>query len=63
MVKPNTQFELSVEDISLIEEALNLLQHHKVGAVGFEVQSIEDLKAKIFHQKNWYRPKGVYISG
>lgn len=63
MNKPNTTFELDVEDINLIEEALILLQHQRMGAVGFEVQSIEDLKAKIFHQKNWYRPKGIYISG
>ena len=62
-MKPNTQFELNVDDINLIEEALTLLQHQRMGTVGFEFQSIEDLKAKIFHQKNWYRPKGLYISG
>lgn len=62
-MKPNTEFELDVNDINLIEEALSLLQHHRMGTVGFEFQEIENLKAKIFHQKNWYRPKGVYISG
>jgi len=63
MVSPNTKFELDVSDIELIEEALGLLQHHRAGTVGFQVQSIEDLRAKIWHQKRWYRPKGVYISG
>ena len=63
MVKPNIKFELDVDDIDLIEEALMVLQHQRMGSVGFEVQEIEDLKAKIFHQKNWYRPKGLYISG
>ncbi len=63
-MKPNTQFELNVNDINLIEEGLTLLQHHRMGAVGFEVQEIEDLKARIFHQKNWYRPKNeIYIGG
>lgn len=63
MVKANKQFELDIDDINLIEEALVVLQHQRTGSVGFEVAEIEDLKAKIFHQKNWYRPNGVYISG
>ena len=60
MVKPNTKFELDVEDICLIEEALVALQNQNIGS---RSQQIEDLKAKIYHQKNWYRPDGVYISG
>lgn len=63
MTKPNMKFELDVNDIDLIDEALILLQHHRMGSVGFEIQSIEDLRAKIFHQKEWYRPKGLHISG
>lgn len=63
MVKPNENFELSVSDIDLIEEALNLLQHERTGNIGFSTQEIEELKVKIFHQKNWYRPNGLYISG
>ena len=63
-MKPNTNFKFDVADIALIEEALILLQHERMGAVGFEVSEIENLKAKIFHQKNWYRPKNdIYISG
>lgn len=63
MAKPNMLFELNVKDMELIEEGLILLQRHRMGSVGSEIQEVEDLKAKIFHQKNWYRPKSVYISG
>tara|TARA_Y100000389_G_scaffold192348_1_gene219677 strand:+ start:162 stop:350 length:189 start_codon:yes stop_codon:yes gene_type:complete len=62
-MKPNTSFNLDVNDIELIDEALILLQHHKTGTVGFEVEEITNLRAKIFHQKNWYRPKTKYIGG
>ena len=41
MVKPNTSFNLDVNDINLIDEALILLQHHRTGTVGFEVEEIE----------------------
>lgn len=61
MAKPNMLFELNVKDMELIEEGIILLQSQ--GAAGVKIQEIEDLKAKIFHQKNWYRPKGTYISG
>ena len=63
MVKPNTSFNLDTNDIDLIDEALTLLQHERTGTVGFEVENITNLRAKIWHQKNWYRPKGVYVSG
>ena len=58
MPRPNTSFNLNVNDIDLIDEALCLLQHHRMGAVGFEVAEIEELKAKIYHQKEWYNPGG-----
>tara|TARA_B110000259_G_scaffold106610_1_gene122252 strand:- start:14110 stop:14304 length:195 start_codon:yes stop_codon:yes gene_type:complete len=63
MAKPNTKFELSVNDIALIDEALALLQHHRMGAVGFETSEIEELKAKIFHQKVWYKVKVGFQGG
>ena len=63
MAKPNMLFELNVKDMDLIEEGLILLQRHHMGSVGSEIREVEDLKSKIFHQKNWYRPKGTYISG
>ena len=63
MAKPNTKFELSVNDLALIDEALALLQHHRMGAVGIEISEIEELKAKIFHQKVWYRVKVGFQGG
>ena len=63
MVKPNTSFNLDVNDINLIDEALILLQNHRTGTVGFEVEEITDLRAKIFHQKSWYRAKDKFQGG
>ena len=55
MNKPNTKFNLSVEDIALIERAL---QNSK------QTKEIRILLGKIHNQKNWYRPKGeIYVSG
>lgn len=56
-MKPNNDFKFSVNDIDLIDEALILLQHQRTGVVGFEISDIVDLRAKIFHQKNWYKVK------
>lgn len=58
MVKANTKFNLSVEDIALIDDALELLQIHRSGTIGFGDPEIENLKAKIFHQKTWFNPGG-----
>lgn len=61
MVKPNNNFELSVKDVEHIERALHLLQ--------LSLEEQEDKKqvvrllAKLYHQKNWYRPKENYVSG
>lgn len=62
-MKPNTTFELTVEDINVIDEALIVLQHQRMGAVGFEISQIVDLRAKLFHQKNWYRVKDDRFQG
>lgn len=54
-VKPNTQFELSVKDIAIIETALRSVPANK---------DIQEVLAKIHHQKNWYRRKDeIYVSG
>lgn len=63
MNKPNTSFNLDVNDINLIDEALILLQHHRTGTVGFEIEEITSLRAKIFHQKQWYRAKDTFQGG
>jgi len=57
-MKPNTQFTLTVKDIDTIERALFLLQTQTDSK-----KEIVDLLAKLFHQKNWYRPKKDYVSG
>lgn len=60
-MRPNTEFKLSVSDLSLIESAL----HEKISSSNIdEIERIRELLGRIHNQKNWYRPKqGVYISG
>ena len=54
-MKPNTQFNLSVRDLELIEQAL-LKQE--------QTTEVRALLGKLHNQKNWYRPKdGIYIGG
>ena len=61
MVKPNKNFELNVKDVEQIENALLLLQSV---VDQHEKKQIQKLLAKIYHQKNWYRPKDkIYVSG
>jgi hypothetical protein len=60
MAKPNESFKLNVKDIELIERALFLAQEKADDAGKREIQ---DLRAKLHHQKIWYRPKKDYVSG
>jgi hypothetical protein len=60
MAKPNESFKLNVKDIELIESALFLLQADADDAGKREIQN---LRAKLHHQKIWYRPKKDYVSG
>ena len=59
-MKQNTNFVLSVRDIELIEQSLFLLQTNADEAGKREIQN---LRAKLHHQKVWYRPGKDYISG
>jgi hypothetical protein len=59
-MKPNTNFVLSVRDIELIEQSLFLLQTNADEAGKREIQN---LRAKLHHQKVWYRPGKDYVSG
>jgi hypothetical protein len=61
MPKPNTQFELDVDDIELIESTLR----SQLNTENTERKRlIQEMLAKLHHQKNWYRPKDKpYISG
>ena len=54
MVRPNTNFNLSVRDVELIEFALRNSK---------QTREVIELLAKIHNQKNWYRPNQIYVSG
>ena len=55
MAKPNTKFNLTVNDIKLIEDALHSVE---------QTREVRELLGKIHHQKIWYRPKNkIYVSG
>ena len=60
MAKPNEKFKLNVRDIELIESALFLLQTNTDEAGKREIQN---LRAKLHHQKIWYRPGKDFVSG
>lgn len=59
-MKPNKQFKLSVNDIEIIENALMLLQSKSAET---DKREVVNILAKLYHQKNWYRPKEGYVSG
>ena len=59
-MKPNTKFELSVEDLEIIEHCL---RYKQAFVDDKEKAKINKLLGKIHTQKNWYRPKGIYVSG
>jgi hypothetical protein len=72
-MKPNTKFNLSIQDIEIIERALTA----KAGRRGMrimngedddklkqEMRDIQNLLGRLHQQKNWYRPaKKIYVSG
>jgi len=60
MAKPNTKFNLNVKDLELVERALFLAQEKADDAGKREIQ---ELRAKLHHQKVWYRPQKDYVSG
>ena len=74
MPRPNTKFELSVEDLELIEAALRDSKASLVDKVANinkacpeaseQVRGIHDLLGRLHNQKEFYRPKnGVYVGG
>ena len=72
LVKPNTSFKLSVRDIEVIEQALRAKAGRRGLAIAEgetspqlreEMKEIQELLGRIYHQKNWYRPKGKFVSG
>lgn len=74
MPRPNTKFELSVEDLELIEAALRDSKASLVSKVAnidqacpdasVQVRDIHELLGRLHNQKEFYRPKtGVYVGG
>jgi|14BtaG_2_1085337.scaffolds.fasta_scaffold00026_4 hypothetical protein len=61
MTKPNEKFKLNVRDVEQIETALRF---RMFAADPKEKQVINELLAKMYHQKNWYRPNNkTYVGG
>lgn len=64
MPKYNTQFELSVDDLDLIEEALRAARQAKADAKAAKARKIHDLLGRLHNQKTFFRPaNGTYVSG
>lgn len=74
MTKPNKKFELTIEDIEIIETALNAKIDRRTRRAIVdeeadreelleEANRIRDLLGRLHNQKNWYRPEKGYISG
>lgn len=61
MPKPNENFNLTVEELQLIE--MSLIAYSTVQTN--RQKEIQELLAKFYHQKVWYRPpdESVYVSG
>jgi hypothetical protein len=60
MTKPNENFNLSVKELQLIE--MSLIAYSTTQ--GNRQKEIQELLAKFYHQKVWYRPKTkTYVSG
>lgn len=67
MPKPNLQFELSPEDLELIEDALRA-RAPTLGDpetdIDPEARDIQDLLGRLHNQKIFYRPSdGPYVGG
>ncbi|MEX0351104.1 MAG: hypothetical protein AB3N15_16900 [Paracoccaceae bacterium] len=65
MPQYNDMFELSVEDVDLIERALRgLAESLPSGGEEDTERQVHDLLGRLHNQKIFYRPKtGVYVGG
>lgn len=74
MARPNTKFDLTVEDMELIETALRtrkkslserLVDMKQVDdEVKENLHEIQDLLGRLHNQKEFYRPRhGAYVGG
>ena len=72
MVKPNNKFELTVRDIEVIEQSLRAKAGRRGLAIAQgetstqlveEMKEIQELLARIHHQKVWYTSKDKFQGG
>ena len=64
MPKPNTTFELSINDLDIIETALRAAQHDTEREGLVDGSCINDLLGRLHNQKVFFRPSnGVYVGG
>ena len=71
-MKPNLKFNLSVEDIDIIERALTakagrrgmrLMQGEDNEQIKQEMRDIQNLLGRLHEQKIWYKPKDKFVPG
>lgn len=71
-MKPNKQFELTIRDIEVIEQALRAKAGRRGMAIAMgdvstqlhsEMTEIQELLGRIHNQKNWYKPKDNRFQG
>ena len=74
-MKPNTNFNFDVAELSLVEDSMRYRIHRLILQratvvkesskikIDIEVKQIYTLLGKIHNQKNWYTPKGVFVGG
>lgn len=62
MPKPNTNFELTPEDMELIETALLAVQKVEP-PLRAEPRKVQDLLGRLHNQKVFFRPKKTYVGG
>lgn len=63
-MKPNTKFNISVNELALIEKALLNMISSASNRQDFDaISEITALMGKLHHQKNWYVPKDGSFQG
>jgi hypothetical protein len=63
MVKPNTTFNLSLDDMEVIENSLRAAQSNK-GSVSSDAKRISEVLGNLHNQKSFFRPRNVaYVGG
>lgn len=59
MPKYNKSFDLTLEDIEMIEDALRRTKRD----ADVDARKVSDLLGRLHNQKIFYRPEGTYVGG